>query len=100
MIRLLEFIGHLVYLYEMIVIASVVASWLIALNVINLHNPMVRSIWTALMAVTEPLLNPIRRFIRRILPNLGPIDLSPIVLLLGCFAVRYVVIGNLIDLFR
>lgn len=100
MIRLLEFIAQIVYLYEMVVIASVVASWLIALNVINLHNPMVRSIWDALMGVTEPFLKPIRRFIRRIIPNLGPIDISPVVLLLACFAIRYVVIGNLIDMFR
>ena len=88
MIPFLLFIDYLLNLYTWVVIASVVFSWLIAFNVINPNNQFVRSVWQALNAVTEPLLRPIRRF----LPDLGGLDLSPIVLLLGIFFLRSVVI--------
>jgi YggT family protein len=65
-------------LYWWVLIASVVLSWLIGFNVVNIRNDMVRSIWTAVEALTEPVLRPIRRF----LPNLGGIDISPIIVLL------------------
>ena len=78
MIPLLLFVDYLLNLYTWVVIASVIFSWLIAFNVINPYNQFVRSIWQALNAVTEPLLRPIRRF----MPDLGGIDLSPIVALL------------------
>jgi len=63
-------------------------SWLIAFNVINPYNQFVRTVWQALNALTEPLLRPIRRY----MPDLGGIDLSPVVLLLAIFFVRSVVI--------
>ena len=50
-------------------------SWLITFNVINVHNDLVRAIWNALNGITEPALRPIRR----VLPNLGGLDVSPIV---------------------
>ena len=96
MIRLLDFLAYLVQLYEWIVIASVILSWLLAFNVINYANPFVRSLWQAISAVTDPLLKPIRR----LLPNLGGLDFSPIVLLLACLFVRVVVIENLKDVLR
>ncbi len=99
MIELLQFISYLITLYTYIVIASVIMSWLIGFNVINLHNPMVRTIWDALGAVTEPFLAPIRRFIARVIPGLRGIDLSPIVLLLACMFVQSVVLTNLAKLF-
>ncbi len=88
MISLLQFIDYLIRLYEWVVIASVIVSWLIAFNVVNAYNPFVRSVWQALGAVTEPLLRPIRRY----MPDLGGLDISPIVLLLACYFVRFVVI--------
>lgn len=91
MIELLYFIGYVVSLYEIVVIASVIMSWLIAFNVMNPSNPFVRSLWQGIMALTEPLLKPIRRA----LPDLGGLDVSPIVLLLGCFFIRSVIIPNL-----
>lgn len=94
--RLLTFLGHLVYLYEWIVIASAVFSWLIAFNVVNPYNQLVRSFWQGLLAVTEPLLRPIRRW----LPDLGGIDLSPVILLIACWAIRLVLIPSLQDLVR
>jgi len=65
-------------LYFWIVVASAVLSWLIAFNVANPRNPIVGTIWDTLVRLTEPALAPIRR----ILPNLGGIDLSPVILLL------------------
>ncbi len=97
MIPLLLFIGYVISLYEIVVIAAVVFSWLIAFNVVNAYNPFVRSLWQALGAVTEPFLKPIRR----VMPDLGGLDLSPIVLLLACLFLRSVVIeGWMIPLFR
>jgi YggT family protein len=91
MIELLRFISYLIDLYTYVIIGGVVMSWLMAFGVINSSNPMVRSVWEALNAVTEPLLGPIRRA----LPNMGGIDISPIVLLLGCYFVQSVVLPNI-----
>jgi YggT family protein len=88
MIPLLSFIAYIIHLYEYVIIASVIFSWLLAFNVINGYNPFVRSLWNGLRAVTEPLLRPIRRY----MPDLGGIDISPIILLLFCLFLRSVVI--------
>ncbi|HEY8248489.1 MAG TPA: YggT family protein [Hyphomicrobium sp.] len=80
----LTFISYLITLYTYVVIASVILSWLMAFGVVNPYNPTVRAIWQGLNAVTEPLLRPIRNM----LPNLGAIDISPIVLLLACVFVQ------------
>ena len=65
-------------LYTYVVIANVVVSWLIAFNVLNTQNRFVYSILELTYRLTEPFLNRIRRF----LPNLGTLDISPIILLL------------------
>ncbi len=88
MVPLLVFIAYVISLYEIVVIAAVILSWLIGFNVINAYNPFVRSLWQAVGAVTEPLLRPIRRM----MPDLGGIDLSPIILLLALLFLRSVVI--------
>ena len=67
-----------IQLYTYIVVATVIVSWLIAFNVVNLHNPVVRQITYILGQLTEPLLDPIRR----VLPSLGGLDISPVILLL------------------
>lgn len=96
MIPLLTFILYLIDLYQWVIIAAVVFSWLISFNVINAYNPFVRSLWNALQAVTEPLLKPIRQ----LLPDLGGIDISPIILYLGLVFLQVVVIrGWLMPLF-
>jgi len=92
-LRLLAFVDYLVALYVWVVIAGVVLSWLMAFNVVNAYNPFVRSIWNALNAVTEPLLRPIRR----VLPDLGGIDISPVILLLACYFVRSVILPSIAD---
>ena len=91
MLELLSFISYLITLYTYIVIAVVIVSWLMAFGVINAYNPMVRSIWQALNAVTEPLLAPIRN----IMPNLGGIDISPVVVILIIMFIQSVVLPNI-----
>ena len=71
-------ISFALQLYVYVLIASAVMSWLIAFNVVNMRNDAVRTIWNFLYQVTEPVLRPIRR----ILPNLGGVDISPIIVLL------------------
>lgn len=73
-----------------IVIAHVIMSWLINFNVLNRHQPLVWQIWTGL----ERLLEPIYRPIRSILPDLGGLDLSPIVVIIGLYAIRIVLLNN------
>ena len=68
---------NLLNLYFYVILASVIMSWLIGFNVINGANPYVRQISYALHRLTEPLLGPIRRF----LPDLGGIDISPVILI-------------------
>jgi YggT family protein len=75
-------------LYTYVVIAAVILSWLIAFNVVNTYNGVVRAIVNAVNALTEPVLRPIRQA----LPNFGGLDLSPIVLFLGIFLVQRIII--------
>ena len=68
---------ELLNIYKWIVIANVIISWLISFNVLNTQNRFVYSILELTYRLTDPLLNKIRRF----LPNLGTLDISPIILL-------------------
>ena len=72
-------IHTLIWLYIYILIAAAVLSWLIAFNVVNSHNATVRMIWDLAYRITEPGLRPIRS----ILPNLGGIDISPVILIIA-----------------
>jgi len=81
---LLLLIDQIIYIYIWILILTVVFSWLIAFNVINTHNRFVFTVVNILHRLTEPLLGPIRRF----LPDLGGLDISPVVLLLLLYFVR------------
>jgi YggT family protein len=76
---------RLLDLYFYVVLAAVIMSWLTAFNVINSRNQFVGQIGYALHRLTEPLLAPIRRF----LPDLGGLDISPIILLLALQFVQY-----------
>jgi len=80
----------LLSIYFWIVIAQVILSWLVAFNVVNLHNPVVNTIGRFLHQATEPVMRPIRN----ILPALGGIDLSPMVVLLGIYFLRILIITN------
>lgn len=87
---ILELVLVIIRLYTWVVIASVVFSWLFAFNVINSRNQFVYMIWRALNQLTEPVLGPIRRA----LPNIGGLDLSPLVLLLGLFFLQTLIVRN------
>ena len=68
---------ELLNIYKWIVIANVIISWLISFNVLNTQNRFVYAILDLSYRLTDPLLNKIRRF----LPNLGTLDISPVILL-------------------
>ena len=75
-------------LYIWILIASAVLSWLIAFNVINTRNQFVATVWDLIYRITEPVLRPIRER----LPNLGGLDISPIILLLIIYFIQSVIV--------
>ena len=77
-------IETLIDLVTWVIIASAIMSWLVAFGVVNLGNRVVWMINTTLRRLTEPMLKPIRRM----LPNLGGVDISPVILLLGLFFMR------------
>ena len=81
-----SFVNQLLSLYIFVIFASVILSWLIAFNVVNRNNQFVEMIWRFTTALTEPVLRPIRN----VLPNLGGIDISPIILL---FAINALQVG-------
>lgn len=67
-----------------------IMSWLISFNVLNVRQPFVAQVWYSLQRILEPVYRPIRR----ILPDLGGIDLSPIVALIGIEIIRILLINN------
>ena len=80
---------QIIGLYILLIVASAILSWLVAFNVVNSHNNVVRQIGSFLYRITEPALAPIRRF----MPDLGGIDISPIVLIFALILLRDIVIG-------
>ena len=78
MIAIFYLVLQVLKLYSYVVLANVVISWLIAFRVLNTQNRFVYSVLEMTYRLTDPMLNKIRRF----LPNLGSLDISPIILLL------------------
>ena len=72
------------------IIAHVIMSWLINFQVLNLHQQLVAQIWYGLNRIPEPLYGPVRRM----LPPMSGLDLAPLVVLLGVFALRIILINN------
>lgn len=83
----------LLELFVWLLIAQAIMSWLLAFNVMNYRNQVVRTIWEFLSRITEPLLRPIRRF----LPSFGGIDLSPLVLILVIIFLQRAILYPLIS---
>ena len=77
-------IHTVITLYIWVLIAAAILSWLIAFNVVNMRNQFVATLADFLYRITEPALRPIRR----VMPNLGGVDISPVILLLGLFFLR------------
>ncbi|AQZ51324.1 YggT family protein [Martelella sp. FLE1502] len=88
MIALFETIYYALEIYKWVIIASAIFSWLYAFNIINAHSPFINSIGRGLYAVTEPVYRPIRNF----LPNLGGIDISPVIVLLIVFFLQRLIL--------
>lgn len=89
-LTLYEIVGYLISIVVALVIVQFVLSLLISFNVVNMHNQFVAAIWQAVNVILEPVLRPIRR----IMPNTGALDLSPMVLIIGLTIVQ-IVLRNL-----
>ena len=85
---ILDVVFIVLNLYLDVIIAAAVMSWLIAFNVVNTRNPFVARVGEFLYRITEPVLRPIRNM----LPNLGGIDLSPVVLFLIVILIQQIII--------
>ncbi|HSF93664.1 MAG TPA: YggT family protein [Thermohalobaculum sp.] len=77
-----------------LVVAQAIMSWLVAFNVLNLHQRVVHQIWYAMNRITEPLYRPIRRY----LPDMGGIDISPLIVIFGIIAIQTVIAINFLPM--
>ena len=87
MLSVLDLFDKIVYLYIWVLIINALISWLVAFNVLNTNNRFVYSVLEVSYKLTAPPLN----FIRKFLPNLGPIDISPVILILALMFIRNLV---------
>jgi YggT family protein len=92
---ILEIIQLVLDLYVWLLIASAILSWLIAFNVVNTRNQLVAAVAEFLYRITEPLLAPIRSF----MPNLGGLDISPIILIIIIIFIQKLIAYNLMPYF-
>ncbi|WP_174801572.1 YggT family protein [Martelella limonii] len=92
MIALFETIYYALEIYKWIIIAGAIFSWLFAFNIVNAGSPFINSIGRTLYALTEPVYRPIRNF----LPNLGGIDISPVIVLLIVFFLQRLILTGII----
>lgn len=84
---ILDVVLIVLQLYVWLLIASAVLSWLVAFNVVNTRNQVVATVGEFLYRITEPALRPIRNM----LPNLGGLDISPIILILLIFLIERII---------
>jgi YggT family protein len=85
---LLDVVLIVLQLYIYLLIAAAVLSWLIAFNVVNVRNPVVQAVGEFLFRITEPLLRPIRSM----LPSMGGLDISPVILILIIILIERLII--------
>lgn len=85
-----QILDYLINIIVFVVVVQFVLSLLIAFNVVNMHNQFVSAVYTALNAILEPMLKPIRR----IMPRTGAIDFSPMVLIIG-LTILQIIFANL-----
>lgn len=88
---ILQIISLLLDVAFMVVLVHVILSWLINFNVLNVRQPIVASVWDGLSRLLEPVYQPIRR----ILPNTGALDLSPLVAFLVIIILRDILLPDL-----
>ena len=90
MCSILQILQLLLNVAFFIMLVHIIMSWLINFQVLNLHQPLVASIWDGLTRLLEPAYRPIRQF----LPNTGALDLAPLVLFIGIIICRDILIIN------
>jgi len=90
MTSIFEILLMLLQIVQFIVIAHIVMSWLINFQVLNLRQPLVSQVWYGLNRLLEPAYSRIRRF----LPELGGLDLAPLIAILIIFGLRIVIMNN------
>ena len=93
LITLLQIVQLLLTVVSFIIFAHAIMSWLIGFNVISTYNEFVRSIWTTLERITRPIYDPVRR----VMPDFGALDLSPLVVLLILYILNNYVLRAMIE---
>jgi YggT family protein len=94
LLAIVQIVNMLLWVLSLIIIVQAILSWLVAFNVINTHNDFVRSLLYALDRMTAPLYRPIRK----IMPDFGGIDFSPIVLLLLIWVLQRLLMGVAVEI--
>lgn len=94
LLALFNILLMLLWLLGIVVVAQAILSWLVVFNVINTHNNFVRSLLYALDRITEPMYRPIRK----IMPDFGGLDFSPLVVLLIIWALQQLLAGIAADI--
>ena len=87
MVALLQTISMVLGLVWIVFLVMIIMSWLISFNVINTRNQFVAGLWRVVNAITEPILKPIRR----VIPPLGGLDLSPIIVFVIIFFLQQLI---------
>ncbi len=91
MTSLFQILSAALDLLWFIIIAHIIMSWLVSFQVLNIRQPLVAQIWNGLQRILEPIYRPIRK----ILPPMGGLDLAPMVLIFGLFALRVILANNI-----
>lgn len=91
MVSLFQILLLILGIARFFIIVHFVMSWLISFNVLNVRQPFVAQVWFGLQRLLEPLYAPIRRM----LPNMGGLDLSPLVALVGIYALEIILRNNI-----
>ncbi|UWQ18481.1 YggT family protein [Jannaschia sp. M317] len=90
MTSLFKIIMFILSIAQTIILIHIIMSWLINFGVLNMGQPIVAQIWDGLNRLLEPIYGPIRRA----LPQMGGLDLAPLIVILGIFSLRTVLINN------
>ncbi|MFU8897999.1 YggT family protein [Roseinatronobacter thiooxidans] len=90
MLSIIQILLLILNVAQFIIIAHIILSWLINFQVLSLRSPLVASIWDGLNRLLEPAYQRIRQF----MPDLGGIDLAPLIALIAIYAIRVILINN------
>jgi len=91
MTSLFQILSFAIDIIWFLILAHIIMSWLVGFQVLNLRQPLVAQIWHGLNRVLEPIYGPIRRM----LPPMGGLDLAPMVVIFGIFAIRTILYNNI-----